>query len=370
MKNKGQDKSTWTSTWNQTTPENEIRMWDFYGGRQWISKYVPRFGKTIEAGCGLGRYVFYFSRMGIDIEGVDFSEPAINFLNEWKRNKKFNVNFKVGDVTKLPYNDENLRGYISLGVVEHFVEGPHKPIAEAYRVLEPGGIAIITTPSVSWNVFLRNIKIKSKDIIKKIIRYKFPPREFFQYEYRPKKLKKFVEESGLIVTAYDGADLLYPFTEIGNYKGENITPGSFAYWFANKFENTILSKIGAQSITISVKLAERMYCFLCGEKKATPNSLKRFTIPLCNRCQNKELSNYYMKGVRPRYAAPYIINPPLKKPTKEICEFSAKEYLTDELFEDYGFTRKVSPEMLQIPDINMKLCNENIQPIWRKRVDE
>jgi ubiquinone/menaquinone biosynthesis C-methylase UbiE len=370
MKSLGQDANVWTESWSKVTPESEIRMWDFYGGRQWISKFVPRYGKTVEAGCGFGRYVFYFNRMGINIEGIDFSETIINFLNEWKKGKNFDVNFKVGDVTNLPYENESIRGYISLGVIEHFIEGPAKPLKEAYRVLEPGGVAIITTPSISWYVFLRNIKTKSKDIIKKLIRYKSAPREFFQYEYRPKKLKKFVEASGLLVTEYDGCDLLYSFTELGNFKGDNLKPGSFAYKFSNKFENSYLRKIGSQSITISIKLGNKMYCFLCSEKKATLDSLKIFSVPMCDKCKSKDIARYYIKGVLPKFAAPYLINPPIKKPTKEICEFSGEEYITDMLFEDYGFTKKVSPNMLKVPEINIKLCNESLQPIWRKRISE
>jgi len=363
----GQQSEVWSNWWEKLSPEDEIRMWDYYGGRQWVSKYIPRFGKTVEAGCGLGRYNFYFSRLGIDIEGIDFSEPVINLLNKWKLKYNFEVPFKVGDVTNLPYEDNSLRGYISLGVIEHFIEGPHKALAEAFRVLEPGGIAIITTPSISWNVYRLRIKKKLKSFVKKLIRYKSKPEIFFQYEYRPLTLKKFIEEAGLFVTVYESADLLYSFLEFGNFNGKNIKYGTFGYWFSNKFENTFLRTLGSQAITISVKLSNIMYCFLCGEKNAQTDSLEKFTIPLCKGCQGANLSKYYRKGVLPKYAAPYLIEPPIKKPTKEICEFSGEEYYSDELFEDYGFTKKVSPKMLRNPEINIRLGNEFIQPIWRNR---
>ena len=68
-KNRGQDPAVWDSQWENISPEKEIRKWDFYGLRPWILKYVPRYGKVIEAGCGSGRWVFYLSRLGINIEG-------------------------------------------------------------------------------------------------------------------------------------------------------------------------------------------------------------------------------------------------------------------------------------------------------------
>ena len=85
MENLGQNTDTWVDAWKGIAPESEIQMWDFYGLRQWILKYVPRHGKSVEAGCGLGRYVFYLSQLGLDIEGIDFSEPTILYLNKWKR---------------------------------------------------------------------------------------------------------------------------------------------------------------------------------------------------------------------------------------------------------------------------------------------
>lgn len=366
--NSGQKTEFWNQFWNGLTPKSEIQMWDYYGGRQWVSKYVPRHGKTVEAGCGLGRYNFYFSRMGIDIEGIDFSKPTIDYLNNWKAEHGFNVVFKHGDVTALPYEDNSVRGYISLGVVEHFIEGPHKAISEAFRVLQPGGIAIITTPSISWYVFNRKLKSSIKQEIKRLLNNNHRNPEFFQYEYRPSKLKNFVEQCGLKVTAYDSADLLYTFTEAGNFTDKKIKKGTFGYWFSNTFENTFLRKLGAQSITISVKPAKKMYCFFCGEFNADIESLKTYSVPLCKECQCDNLEKYYRRGVIARFSSRYLINPPLKSPKKEICDYSGDEYWTDELFEDYGFTRKVSPKMLRNKKINLELCNNFIQPIWRSRV--
>ena len=132
--NLGQEKTIWSEWWKVLKPEDEIRMWDYYGGRQWITKYVPRFGKVLEAGCGLGRYVFYLSSFDIDIEGLDFSKHTIDFVSEWQKSKGFNCRFIDGDVCDLPYENNSLSGYISLGVIEHFQEGPQKALNEANKI--------------------------------------------------------------------------------------------------------------------------------------------------------------------------------------------------------------------------------------------
>jgi ubiquinone/menaquinone biosynthesis C-methylase UbiE len=366
-KNTGQSVDIWKDSWKGLTPESEIRMWDFYGLRQWVLKYVPRHGKVIEAGCGLGRYVFYLSRLGLDIEGIDFSEDIINSLNEWKKKYDFSCKFLTGDVTNLPYKDNSLNGYISLGVIEHFIEGPKRPLQEAFRVLRPGGIAIISTPSVSINIFAHRIKKKLKNLIKKVIRRPIGPEKFFQYWYRPKRLKKFVEAEGLRVTKYSGADLLYMFCELGNYSGNNIKENSFAYKISNKFENSFLSTIGSQSITISIKVDKTMVCFFCGKKKAEASSLTRFDIPVCSDCKERDISRYYRKKFKPGFSSPYSMNPPIKPPTIQVCDFCKKKYKTDLLFEDYGFSKNVCPKCLKIKEINLMLSNRYIKPIWRKR---
>ena len=232
-------------------------MWDFYGGRQWISKYAPRFGKTIEAGCGVGRYVFYLKRLGIEIEGIDFSNSVIKKLEQVKTDIEPKAVFKKGDVLNLPYPENSLSGYISLGVVEHFIEGPNKAIEEAFKKLRPGGIAIITTPNKSFLVRYRKFIRNFKDYVKKIVGHKTIISPFFQYEFTPKQLEKFLIEVGFHVSRAESCDLLYPFCDIGGFTGKNLTKGKLAYWISNKFENTWLKKFGGQSITISIKQREK-----------------------------------------------------------------------------------------------------------------
>lgn len=363
----GQSIEQWDASWENLSPDAEIRMWDFYGLRNWILKYVPRNGKTIEAGCGMGRYVFYLSKLGIDIEGIDFSARLINLINSWKIKNDFDVNFISGDISMLPYKANSLNGYISLGVLEHFKEGPHVPLQEAYRVLKDGGIAIISTPSVSFNVFINRFRKKLKRIAKKILRYKIEPEAFFQYWYRPKKLKRFIESAGFKVVRYSSADLMYAFCERGNFTGKNLKEGSFAYWFANKFENTPLNTIGAQSITISVKTADKMHCFFCDEKTAGQNSLLEYDVAVCKKCSKDNVSLFYLRTRKTKYDLPYIIEPPVKKPTQELCEYCRQNYFSDILFEDYGFSKKVCRDCLQKSQVNIDLANNYVKPIWRPR---
>jgi len=367
IENTGQNKKVWTDTWGKYSVESLIKKWDYWGLRQWILKFVPRYGKSLEAGCGMGRNNFYLESLGIDIDGLDFSDETIPLLNSWKKENGYNSNFIQGDITKLPYPDNSLSGYLSLGVIEHFIEGPQKALAEAYRVLRPGGIAIISTPGVSFYIFYFKLKNQIKKIIKKLLFIKSTPRPFFQYWYNSRKLKRFIEEAGFYVSRYSSADLMYAFCEAGCFTDKWVKKGSFGYWFSQQNETSILKFLGAQSITISVKLAHVMHCFFCGELMANPESLNKYDVPICKVCSDdrNNLVNLYIKKRKVSFAQPYIINPPLLEPKKEKCSFCDKDYTTDLLFEDFGFNRSVCKSCLKKSEVNIFLSNWNVKPVWR-----
>lgn len=206
-----------------------------------------------------------------------------------------------------------------------------------------------------------------KNVIKKVIGRKIIKPPFYQYEYTPAQLKKFLLQSKLHPLVITGTDFLYSFTEHGNFSGKNIRENSFAVKFSQLLDNSFLRRLGAQSVTISTKIADEMQCFFCGENNAKKESIKKYTVPVCIDCIKNNNVRYYKRGQKTYYHDKYVINPQILKPEKRKCDFCDETYMTDPLFEDFGFNKNVCPSCLKKPEINIMLSNQHIKPIWRKR---
>ena len=112
----------------------------------YILKYFTRSGRILEAGCGSGRYVKYLHDRGYDCVGIEYNQTTVeNVKKKWPE-----IKIIAGDVEQMPFDDNSFSGILSVGVVEHFQDGPQKPLAELLRVLEPGAVALITVPCLNW----------------------------------------------------------------------------------------------------------------------------------------------------------------------------------------------------------------------------
>lgn len=116
---------------------------------------------TLDFGCGDGNFAATTFLHPIDV-GVDPSEIAIN---EARTTGKY-LELRVTDGRTLPYPDNYFGSVFSNSVLEH-IPNLDENLAEVHRVLKPGGVFAITTPSDHFAEYLfvsttlRNIHIKA-----------------------------------------------------------------------------------------------------------------------------------------------------------------------------------------------------------------
>jgi ubiquinone/menaquinone biosynthesis C-methylase UbiE len=120
--------------------------------------------KVLDIGCGRGMYAMTFSKMGAkSVDGIDLSETLVaDGMKFMKKHNTENVNLLVADCTALPFKDNEFDVIFSGDVFEHITpEQKRLCIAEAYRVLKPGGTFTIKTPNIEYlklTLLLKKIK--------------------------------------------------------------------------------------------------------------------------------------------------------------------------------------------------------------------
>ena len=106
-------------------------------------QYLPKDGPILEAGCGTGRVVAALQACGYTVEGIDYAADTIQRVHQ----ADSSLDVREGDIFAIDRPDGYYAAYISLGVLEHHIDGPQAALKEAWRVLRPvGGIALIMVP--------------------------------------------------------------------------------------------------------------------------------------------------------------------------------------------------------------------------------
>jgi SAM-dependent methyltransferase len=172
----------WDNFWSNRAVDEEFLACDRRNIAGIFLKHLPRDAPVLEAGCGLGAWVIYLSQKGYDIVGIDSHAGTIARLAEIRPS----LNIRTGDIRQLPYEDGTFLAYISLGVMEHFEDGCEKAMAEARRVLKPGGLFFFTVPME--NVFRKIIAHPLRNLYLRWRKSKGDEIHFAEFRYTPKEV--------------------------------------------------------------------------------------------------------------------------------------------------------------------------------------
>ena len=108
-----------------------------------LRRHFGRGSQLLHAGCGGGQ-VDQGLHEQMRITALDISADALQL---YQVNNPAVLRVRHGDILALPYADGTFDGYYSLGVIEHFTEQDIRRIlAEAFRVLRPGGKVVLFWP--------------------------------------------------------------------------------------------------------------------------------------------------------------------------------------------------------------------------------
>jgi ubiquinone/menaquinone biosynthesis C-methylase UbiE len=153
-------------------------------------------GKVLDIGSGPGRNLTYIARQGFDTYGIDNSEASLKLLKERLKKEGLAAHFAQASFYDLPFEDNKFRAAISNNVFQHNDwEGAEKSFSEAARVLEPGGLFMVSIRSTSRALPEMRTDVPDKGVT-------FIPKEgskagIMLHHYSLEEVEELAEKSGL-----------------------------------------------------------------------------------------------------------------------------------------------------------------------------
>lgn len=111
-----------------------------------LLRLEPR-GLGVDLGCGDGALTVRIARLGHDVVGLD-AEPAgvaIGHRMAARRPTPGRITWLRGNATAIPLRRDSC-SFVILGEIIEHLDSPVRLLAEASRIMKPGGLVIITTP--------------------------------------------------------------------------------------------------------------------------------------------------------------------------------------------------------------------------------
>ena len=104
--------------------------------------------RIIDLGCGNGRNAIYLAGLGLEVTGVDLSQPLLELAEENACSNAVDhlCEFVVGDFTNIPLGECEFQGGIYIASLHHLATHGERLLSlnELHRVLFPGASALIS----------------------------------------------------------------------------------------------------------------------------------------------------------------------------------------------------------------------------------
>jgi SAM-dependent methyltransferase len=200
-------------------------------------------GLHLEAGCGAGYWVAALRSRGLMIEGIEYARDLVDLVHA--ANPQLPV--RQGNALHIDSPDNHYDTYLSIGVVEHRIEGPEPFLSEAYRVLKPGGKILISVP------YFGPLRVLKSHL--SMYDQRPPDLPFFQYGFSSKEISNYLQKAGFSIQK---VQVLYPhrllLEEIPYYRWAFNQPwGHFikkwAEWLLHIKDGHMILMVGSKSIS-------------------------------------------------------------------------------------------------------------------------
>jgi 2-polyprenyl-6-hydroxyphenyl methylase/3-demethylubiquinone-9 3-methyltransferase len=150
-----------TAQWDHSTYENFYNYYAqqsqtdeaqqrFRGVRDSILRIMANEGcghrtlEVVDLGCGAGTQSMIWAELGHAVHALDINEPLVTLGRERAAKAGFDIDFRIGLATSMPWPDESADVCVALELLEHVADW-RSCLNECIRILRPGGALYLTT---------------------------------------------------------------------------------------------------------------------------------------------------------------------------------------------------------------------------------
>lgn len=112
-----------------------------------IPQALKNTSKFLDAGCGRGEFMYFMSKKGYEVYGIDYSEDSLKLTESLMNKYNIHATLKKEDVRYTTFPENYFDYIVSTDVIEHLDDNIASLdfINEMYRLLKPGGTFILHT---------------------------------------------------------------------------------------------------------------------------------------------------------------------------------------------------------------------------------
>lgn len=103
---------------------------------------LPADAAVLEVAPGPGYHAVELARLGFRVTGLDISHTFVDIATAYARQVGVTVDFRQGDAAAMPFDTGSFDLIVCQAAFKNFLE-PVTALDEMYRVLRPGGTAVI-----------------------------------------------------------------------------------------------------------------------------------------------------------------------------------------------------------------------------------
>ena len=163
--------------------------------------------RILESGCGTGRWMAYFDKLGNWTAGIDDSAGPLRVA----RHHDPGLPLVRGNAVVTPFKSASFDVVFSSYVAEHFEEGPEILFREIHRLLKPNGLFLVVVPFN--NAFRRVLVNPALRVFGAYWRLRGWPLAFTEFRYSQREMQGFLQQTQFTIERVLPDDFILPWSK-------------------------------------------------------------------------------------------------------------------------------------------------------------